>query len=86
MPLWTLVIIPQMMFVTGIIAKIKHTNQPKPKYLFEDFAILPSPLKNIVIKLYELCRVLSSDILRYVWLNFYKKLYEEKFWIITKKG
>ena len=33
-PLCALVIIPQITFVTGMIANIKQTTQLRPKYLF----------------------------------------------------
>lgn len=42
-PLCALVMIPKIMFVGGIIAKIKQTIQSNPKYLLA-FAILKSPL------------------------------------------
>lgn len=41
-PLCTLVMIPKITLVNGIIAKIKQTIQSKPKYLFA-LAIIKSP-------------------------------------------
>lgn len=59
LPLCALVIIPQIMFVGGMIAKIKHIAQLKPKYLFV-LAIIHSLNKKFLysyyIKIVDFCQ------------------------------
>lgn len=80
LPLCALVIIPQIMFVGGMIAKIKHIAQLKPKYLFV-LAIIHSLNKKIFVQLlYKNCRFLSTQffiVIKIMCLFIYMYLFQK---------
>ncbi len=87
LPLCALVIIPQMIFVGVMIAKIKQTIQLRPKYLFvlaiNSFSFFYIQISIYANLLYKTCRNLSTLLFILYKFVVYKSIYDKYWCFIT---